>query len=71
MQEASEVPEQDHHPRACMQNHETLNCLEKYKQCRNTCISWSSVKADKLTKMGNRPINSGMRPYAIRSALST
>lgn len=37
----------------------------------NTCISWSSVRADKLIKIGNRPINSGMRPYAIRSALST
>jgi len=44
---------------------------DKNKRGRNTIVSWSSVKADKLTKMGNRPINSGMRPYAIRSALST
>lgn len=36
-----------------------------------TFTSWSSDRADKLTKMGNRPINSGMRPYAMRSELST
>ena len=34
-------------------------------------MSWSSVRADKLTSMGKRPTNSGMRPYAVRSALST
>lgn len=34
-------------------------------------MSWSSVRADKLTNMGKRPTNSGMRPYAARSALST
>jgi len=45
--------------------------IKRHKQGKNTIISWSSVKADKLTKMGNRPINSGMRPNAIRSALST
>jgi hypothetical protein len=34
-------------------------------------MSWSSVRADKLTNMGKRPTNSGIRPYAVRSALST
>lgn len=36
-----------------------------------TWTSWSSVKADKLTNIAKRPINSGMSPYAMRSALST
>lgn len=50
-----------------------LNCKRNQEklQWQSTCISWSSVKADKLTKIGNLPINSGMRPYAIRSELST
>ena len=36
-----------------------------------TWISWFSVKADKLTRIGNLPTNSGIKPYAIRSLLST
>lgn len=45
----------------------------KYWNAANviTWTSWSSVRADRLTKMGKRPMNSGIRPYAIRSLLST
>lgn len=38
---------------------------------KQTWTSWSSLRADKLTITGNRPTNSGMRPYAVRSPLST
>lgn len=38
---------------------------------KHTSTSWSSFRAEKLTKTGKRPTNSGIRPYATKSPLST
>lgn len=42
-----------------------------YNSWRATWTSWPSFRAAKLTRMGKRPMNSGIRPYLTRSPLST
>lgn len=55
----------------CPLTERTIKETQHMHASQVTSTSWSSLREDRLTRMGNLPTNSGINPYAMRSPLST